>query len=293
MPRSHSLASWPITRWIPGSPRTTTVTDDPRASQSTSTRNWGGDAEAGAASTPPIAADAITTATSRLMRVLNNGTSLYSTTPHESRAPSLSHHGGARNWSRTARVSCRARPDRRQMPGNVADRWQSRQSGIVFWILLSVVMELTWWTSSGTSERPQSLQLHRTRRTPAPAACRARLSTSSTGLVLAAVRAVDQGAAGEAGTLHGLQIAEESSRCRPILEPVHRHRQGDHSVDLVGPVRLVDPPSSPSVTRDCSCDVGVQLRVVTVYEPPLDHRVVQPLRGRDHPGVVLREGSRP
>ena len=30
-----------------------------------------------------------------------------------------------------------------------------------------------------------------------------------------------------------------------------------------------------------------------MYEPPLDHRVVQPLRGRDHPGVVLREGRDP
>ena len=30
-----------------------------------------------------------------------------------------------------------------------------------------------------------------------------------------------------------------------------------------------------------------------MYEPPLDHRVIQPLRGRDHPGVVLREGRDP
>ena len=36
--------------------------------------------------------------------------------------------------------------------------WQSRHSGIVFWIRLSVGSPLTWWTSSGTSERPHSKQ---------------------------------------------------------------------------------------------------------------------------------------
>jgi hypothetical protein len=46
------------------------------------------------------------------------------------------------------------------MPGNVADRWQSRHSGIVFAIRLSVGSVLTWWTSSGTSERPPSVEWH-------------------------------------------------------------------------------------------------------------------------------------
>ena len=43
------------------------------------------------------------------------------------------------------------------MPGNVPLWWQSRQSGMVFVILLSIGSPLTWWISSGTSERPQSL----------------------------------------------------------------------------------------------------------------------------------------
>ena len=30
-----------------------------------------------------------------------------------------------------------------------------------------------------------------------------------------------------------------------------------------------------------------------MHEPPLDHRVIEPLRGRDHPRVVLREGRDP
>jgi hypothetical protein len=46
----------------------------------------------------------------------------------------------------------------RQMPGNAADRGQSRQSGITFRSLLSLGSPLTWWTSSGTSERPHSAQ---------------------------------------------------------------------------------------------------------------------------------------
>jgi hypothetical protein len=39
------------------------------------------------------------------------------------------------------------------MPGNVASWWQSRQSGIVFGVLLSIGSPLAWWTSSGTPER--------------------------------------------------------------------------------------------------------------------------------------------
>ena len=47
------------------------------------------------------------------------------------------------------------------------------------------------------------------------------------------------------------------------------------------------------MTGDRGRHVGVQPRVVAVHEPPFDDRVIQPLAGRDHPRVVLREGRDP
>ena len=44
---------------------------------------------------------------------------------------------------------------------------------------------------------------------------------------------------------------------------------------------------------DGSRYVGVQSRVVAMDEPPFDDRVIEPLAGRDHPRVVLREGRDP
>ena len=88
------------------------------------------------------------------------------------------------------------------MPGNVALWWQSRQSGIVFWIRLSVGSELTWCTSSGTSERPQSAQRaavggeHPGPKSDVGASARA------TGPVLGAVGVIGQRAAAKARPQH-------------------------------------------------------------------------------------------
>src|SRR5215213_918093 len=67
------------------------------------------------------------------------------------------------------------------------------------------------------------------------------------------------------------------------------HNRRHERVDVAASFGLIDPPATAAVASNARRDMLVQPRVVRMVYPPLDDRLVEGLRRRNHPVVALTE----
>jgi HAD-hyrolase-like protein len=110
--------------------------------------------------------------------------------------------------------------------------------------------------------------------------------------MISSTRAGDASAGG-CSAAAALDVAEDAYGLGLVLGAFDGHAEGDDRVDVVAPIRFVDPPAAAGVAGDGAEGVFVEAGVVGVNEAVFDDRAAEAVAGGDRPRVGLWELGKP